>query len=65
MKINSYSIFIFVFLVFYPDAGKTQINGFIKGGLNLGTINQEWWTYTDSIKYGNPLVALILEWACN
>jgi hypothetical protein len=41
------------------------LSGFVKAGLNFGTINQDWWTdsdtHTDSIKYEKPLIRPIFS----
>jgi hypothetical protein len=43
------------------EGSNAQINGLVKTGFNIGTINQEWWTYEDTIKYEKPLIRPIIS----
>lgn len=53
---------ILIALLFCFSKGSyAQLTGFIKSGINIGTINEEWWVFAnDSVRYGKPLIRPIL-----
>lgn len=54
------NIILLVGILLYSIPLHSQITPFVKVGINLGTINQHWWTYLDSIEYDKPLIRPIL-----
>ncbi|MEP6794067.1 MAG: outer membrane beta-barrel protein [Saprospiraceae bacterium] len=62
MKRKGISIIILGTFLICSSLAHAQLTGFIKTGLNFGTINQDWLiSGTDSIKYGKPLIRPIVS----
>ncbi len=53
---NRFRLLLLGLINFFPYNSAAQLSGVFKAGLNIGTINQEWWSNTDSIQYGKPLI---------
>ena len=62
-KIRSSILLVGIFLWSIPL--HSQITPFVKVGMNMGTVNQQWWTYTDSIEYGKPLIRPVISGGAN
>lgn len=60
MKKRRISIILFIGIFLFSIPLNSQTKPFVKVGLNYGTINQQWWTYLDSIEYGKPLIRPII-----
>ena len=59
--------YLLVIMLGLPFILNAQLNGYLKGGVNFGTINKEWWwfqDYGDSIKYDKPLIRTVFGLGC-
>jgi|GEM_PF-4510637 len=61
MRRRDLDIICCCFLLLSSLNSSAQLSGFVKTGLNFGTINKDWWTDTDSIKYEKPLIRPIFS----
>lgn len=53
---NRFRVLLLGLISLLPCDSAAQLSGVFRAGLNIGTINQEWWSYTDSIRYEKPLI---------
>src|SRR6478736_2959537 len=65
MRIRYINIIFGFLLLICTYNSYAQLTGFVKAGLNFGTINKDWWintdSNTDSIKYEKPLIRPIFS----
>ncbi len=62
MKQSGINILVFFIILFNTDIANAQLTGFIKTGLNFGTINKDWLVSgSDSIRYGKPLIRPLIS----